>query len=159
VRRVAAASRTLPARAARYDWEAVGAALDDRGHARLPGLLSAAECRAAIRLYADRSRFRSFIDMARHRFGEGDYRYFAAPLPDLVQELRSGLYEPLARIANAWSERLGEEAVLPARLASTSGSAARPGRRGRPLSCCTTPRAATTACTRTSTARSCSRFR
>ena len=33
------------------------------------------------RLYDDDDRFRSTIDMARHRFGAGQYRYFAHPLP------------------------------------------------------------------------------
>jgi uncharacterized protein len=55
--------------------------------------------------------------MARHRFGEGDYRYFAAPLPAVVQTLREDLYARLAPIANAWSARLGEEAALPGELA------------------------------------------
>jgi hypothetical protein len=109
-------SPSLRTRLARHDWTVVAETLAERGLARLPGLLTAAECARAIRLYADRKRFRSFIDMARHRFGEGDYRYFAAPLPGLVQTLRSELYARLAPIANAWSVQLGEEAALPPRL-------------------------------------------
>jgi hypothetical protein len=46
--------------------------------------------------------------MARHSFGEGRYRYFADPLPELVQQLRETLYPPLAAIANRWADRLGE---------------------------------------------------
>ena len=52
--------------------------------------------------------FRSTVVMARHAFGEGSYRYFADPLPPLVQTLRTRLYPPIARVANAWAERLGE---------------------------------------------------
>jgi uncharacterized protein len=48
------------------------------------------------------------VVMARHAFGEGSYRYFADPLPPLVQQLREELYPPLAQIANEWAERLGE---------------------------------------------------
>ena len=33
--------------------------------------------RRCVDLYDDDGRFRSTIDMARHRFGEGQYRYFA----------------------------------------------------------------------------------
>ena len=45
--------------------------------------------------------------MARHGFGRGIYRYYAYPLPELVQRLRASLYSPLAGIANRWSDRLG----------------------------------------------------
>jgi hypothetical protein len=91
------------------DWARVAAELDERGHARLPGLLRAAECRSLAALWRRRELFRSHVDMGRQRFGEGEYRYFAAPLPPLVARLRAGLYPPLARIANAWAKRLGGE--------------------------------------------------
>jgi hypothetical protein len=53
--------------------------------------------------------FRSRIDMARFRFGRGEYQYFRYPLPDLVAELRAALYSKLAPVANAWAELLGTE--------------------------------------------------
>jgi uncharacterized protein len=56
------------------------------------------------------------IDMRRHRFGSGVYKYFDHPLPAPVQELREAFYRPLAEQANAWAERLGEEARYPAEL-------------------------------------------
>ena len=87
--------------------------LDERGYARLPGLLKSAECRAIDELYDDRKRFRSHIDMALHRFGEGEYRYFDRPLPPLVEQLRRHLYPPLARVANQWNKRLGRDDRLP----------------------------------------------
>ena len=55
----------------------------------------------------DGGRFRSTIDMARHRFGDGRYRYFDHPLPGTIAELRGSFYRHLAPIANEWSRRLG----------------------------------------------------
>ena len=52
--------------------------------------------------------------MARHRFGEGVYKYFAHPLPEPVAALRAHLYPPLARVANAWHEALGVADRFPA---------------------------------------------
>ena len=89
------------------DWDAVDADLDAQGFARLPAVLTAAECEALAALYSDESRFRSRIDMQRFRFGVGEYKYFAAPLPETVQALRASLYPRLAAVANRWARALG----------------------------------------------------
>ena len=99
------------------DWRSVERELDERGHARIPGLLTAGQCRELAALWEDASRFRNHVDLGRHRFGEGQYRYFARPLPPLVQTLRTRLYPPLARIADGWGERLGDERRQPPTLA------------------------------------------
>ncbi|MAP96124.1 MAG: proline hydroxylase [Ponticaulis sp.] len=90
--------------------------LDERGYARLPGLLSVSECETLISAYSDDHRYRSVISMERYRFGRGEYKYFAYPLPDSVERLRQGLYPSLANVANIWSERLGQNANWPDRL-------------------------------------------
>jgi uncharacterized protein len=92
------------------DWAALAASLDEQGFARLPPLLTAKECESLTKLYADDSRFRSRIEMERFRFGAGEYKYFAAPLPPLVQSLREQLYERLAPVANRWAARLNPRA-------------------------------------------------
>ena len=99
------------------DWDAMARSLDERGHAAAPApVLTAGECRELIALYDEDRRFRSRIDMARFRFGEGEYKYFANPLPPIVLELRRRLYPPLAAIANRWMEQLGEDERYPASL-------------------------------------------
>ncbi len=95
------------------DWAAAERDLNAHGCALLPGLLSPADCEAMAARY-DGDGFRSTVVMARHRFGRGEYRYFAYPLPDRVAELRTALYAPLAQIANRWNTALGEPTRYPA---------------------------------------------
>jgi uncharacterized protein len=106
---------TLADRVAALPWPELQATLDARGFVQTGSILSAQECRELSALY-DEGRFRSTIDMARHRFGEGRYKYFDRPLPEPVAELRAAFYPPLAEAANRWAERLGEEADYPAEL-------------------------------------------
>jgi hypothetical protein len=87
-------------------WTELHRQLDAQGFALSPPLLEAEECRALAELF-DTGSFRSTIDMARHRFGAGSYRYFAPPLPEPVAELRTSLYAHLAPVANQWWRLLG----------------------------------------------------
>ena len=125
----APAGATPSRRIAAIDWTAAGDALDARGHALLPSLLRAGDCAALARLFDDDARFRSTVDMARHRFGEGRYRYFAAPLPPLVAALRTALYARLAPIANRWAAALGRPAHFPPTLAAYQRMCAAGGQR------------------------------
>ena len=93
-------------RIAAYDWGAIAQSLDNRGWAPLPALLSREQCHAIAALYGQTDLFRSHIVMARHGFGKGEYRYFAYPLPDIVQTLRAQLYQRLQPVANRWYERM-----------------------------------------------------
>jgi uncharacterized protein len=95
------------------DWSRLRHDLDERGFALTDRVLDEAECRELAGLF-DGDGFRSTIDMARHRFGDGRYRYFDHPLPPLVQAARAGFYGHLAPVANAWSERLsGDTPTFP----------------------------------------------
>jgi uncharacterized protein len=95
------------------DWDSLAARLDAVGHAITPPLLGPDECEALAGLF-DEGRFRSTIEMARHRFGDGRYRYFEHPLPDTIAALRGSFYPHLAAIANRWSERLpGDPPTFP----------------------------------------------
>lgn len=96
------------------DWPAVSMDLDAQGWARLPKLLTPAECDAMAGLYPQEACFRSHIVMARQGFGRGEYKYFAYPLPSLIEGLRTALYARLAPIANHWHETMGIDVRFPA---------------------------------------------
>jgi hypothetical protein len=89
------------------DWARIGEELDREGNAVIPGLLTAEQCRSVAAFYPRDGLFRSRVDMARHGFGRGTYKYFAYPLPDAVADLRARLYAPLAEIGNRWNEAMG----------------------------------------------------
>jgi uncharacterized protein len=105
----------IGARVAALDWDAAGEALDSAGTAVLGPLLDPEECRELAALYdAGEERFRNRVVMARHGYGRGEYKYFAAPLPPAVAALRNALYGRLAAVANRWSERMGLPTRYPA---------------------------------------------
>jgi hypothetical protein len=101
--RVAAAVESIADRVEAVDWERVSGSLDAQGSAMLECLLAPDACRTLAGLYADETRFRSGVVMARHGFGRGEYKYFSYPLPGMVASLRSALYPRLAPIANRWN--------------------------------------------------------
>ncbi len=98
---------------AALDVVGLGEQLDTFGWARIPNLITAAECGEIASLYPDDRQFRSHIMMARHGFGRGEYKYFAYPLPQTIATLRTTLYPPLAEIANRWNTSMGVAARFP----------------------------------------------
>jgi hypothetical protein len=114
--RAAGPARTATAfgeRLAAADRSALTAELDALGCALTPPLLTPSDCRGLIGLYDEADRFRTTVDMARHRFGSGQYRYFADPLPEQVQALREAFYPYLLPIARDWADKLGRPAPWP----------------------------------------------
>jgi hypothetical protein len=91
------------------DWKTAAESLSDRGYAVTAPFLSPGECASLVALYGDESRFRSHIIMERYRFGIGDYKYFASPLPEVISEIQTGAYPHLTEVANRWAEALGEQ--------------------------------------------------
>lgn len=89
------------------DWSGIGRELDGYGCAAIRALVSPALCDALAALYPNDALYRSRIDMRQHGFGRGEYKYFAYPLPDAVDALRTGLYPHLAPIANRWNAAMG----------------------------------------------------
>ena len=98
---------------ARLDWSAIASSLDATGIAPTGPILNAEECGDVARYFDDDDRFRSTVDMARHRFGEGQYRYFRYPNPEPVARLRAALWPQLLPIARDWAARRAETAPWP----------------------------------------------
>ena len=98
---------------AALDWPALTAELDELGCAMTEPLLTPGECREIAGLYDESGLFRSTIDMARYRFGAGQYRYFRYPLPAAVAGLRAAFWPRLLPIARDWAARLGRPAPWP----------------------------------------------
>ena len=101
------------ARVAAQDWAALTDELDEHGNALTGQLLTPGQCQEIAAVYDEDDRFRATIDMARHRFGSGQYRYFTHELPDVVRELREAFYPRLLPVARDWAERLGQPAPWP----------------------------------------------
>src|SRR5262249_5236349 len=79
---------------------------------RLGPLLAPAQCRALVRSFDRDPLFRATVDMERHGFGRGVYRYFAAPLPPPVGELRTALYARLVPTARRSAAALETPAAV-----------------------------------------------
>jgi hypothetical protein len=107
---------TVMSALAQVDWNDIAAALDARGFAVTPPLLSAEQCRALRTLYPREELFRSRVVMARHAFGQGEYQYLRYPLPPTVEALRQAIYPKLVGIANRWRAQLSEGEAFPATL-------------------------------------------
>jgi hypothetical protein len=118
---------TIAERLDALDWPALEAGLWERGWAATPPVLTPDECHGLVRAYGDDTLFRSRVDMERHRFGVGDYKYFARPLPVLVQELRVRAYPRLAGVARGWMKALGSRERFPPTLEAFVARCARAG--------------------------------
>ncbi|MEW2624399.1 2OG-Fe(II) oxygenase [Streptomyces sp. NPDC048106] len=102
----------------RQDWKALADELDELGNALTGLLLTPGECREIADLYDREEYFRTTVDMARHRFGSGQYRYFTHDLPEVIAQLRAAFYPKLLPVARDWAGKLGRPAPWPDDLAT-----------------------------------------
>ncbi len=109
------------------DWHGLKAQLDEVGPRRHARRCCEDECAELAGLF-DGGRFRSTIDMARHRFGDGRYRYFDHPLPELIAGLRGAFYPHLA-VGGQPLERAAarRHPHLPARARGAAGALSEAG--------------------------------
>jgi uncharacterized protein len=101
--------RSMPgmeARVGALDWSRLNDELDGDGACIIQGLLSEDECDQAAALYDDEQLYRSKVIMARHGYGQGEYKYFRYPLPPIVAGLRTHVWPKLAPVANRWNEAM-----------------------------------------------------
>jgi uncharacterized protein len=103
----------MPERVKNFDWKRVSQDLDAQGSATLEHLLSPEECQKTAALYEQDDLFRSRVEMGRHGFGRGEYKYFSYPLPSLIAELRTAIYPHLVLIANRWNGAFGVNVRYP----------------------------------------------
>ncbi|HZE83430.1 MAG TPA: 2OG-Fe(II) oxygenase [Puia sp.] len=87
-------------------WTSITENMNERGFALIPDLIPVGQCDELIRDYDQPGLYRKTITMERYRFGSGEYKYFAYPLPPLIQEIREFVYPKLAPIANGWMKAL-----------------------------------------------------
>jgi hypothetical protein len=88
------------------NWPEALGQLDERGFVLIHGFLAVNVCERIAAGYDDDDQFRSRIEMSRHAFGRGEYKYFKYPLPKVVAQLREELYPRLVPLANEWRDRL-----------------------------------------------------
>lgn len=98
---------------AALDWEDLGNQLTREGCVLIPGLVDPARCIDLRQMFEDDALFAKTVVMDRDRFGQGVYRYFQAPIPAVVDDLRRAVYPHVARIANEWQGLLNEAERFP----------------------------------------------
>jgi len=105
---------TIKGRILAMDWERHCRELNASGYTIVPCLLTNDDCRTIIDLYDNPQNFRKVVNMSRHRFGVGEYKYFGYPLPEIVNTIRESFYPALSAVANLWNRALHIEHTYPA---------------------------------------------
>ncbi len=105
----------LETRLAGENWSEHLHRVNASGFTVIEKLLDPDVCQRLIDSYGEPDIFRSHINMSRHGFGAGQYKYFAYPLPPVIATLRSCVYPQLVPLANYWSDKLGLAPAYPER--------------------------------------------
>jgi hypothetical protein len=105
--------QTIQAKLASINWQSITEEMHQKGYALIPYLLTKEQCEELIGNYTQWHFYRRTVVMERYRFGQGEYKYFTYPLPELIQTIRSTLYPHLASIANSWMKMLNINKQFP----------------------------------------------
>lgn len=111
----------LAARIVRLDWQHIERHLTAQGFVLLPGLLGVEACRTLRAMFDEDRLFAKTVTMNKNHFGNGVYRYFASPIPPLVDAIRQFIYPHLAEIVNRWQRLLEREELYPAKWSEFRG--------------------------------------
>ena len=102
-----------PERLAAFDWPQLGDRLTRDGCVAIEGLVNGTTCNELCGMFDRDELFAKTVVMDRPEFGQGVYRYFRAPIPIIVDQLRRAVYSHVAQIANSWERLLGEPERFP----------------------------------------------
>lgn len=94
------------------DWQVIQSQLIENGFVKIPNILTSERCEMLKAMYGD-DIYRSVINMARYNFGSGEYKYYAYPLPDIIEQMRGYFYEQLRPVATEWANRLKIDTAFP----------------------------------------------
>ena len=100
-------------RFAQLNWRDLSDRLTREGCVPIPSLLEPPVCESLCNMFDSDELFGKTVVMDRPEFGLGLYRYFRAPIPDVVNQIRRAIYPFVADIANDWQKLLGETARYP----------------------------------------------
>jgi hypothetical protein len=95
------------------DWRGLGDRLTRDGCVVMPQLVDAPTCAHLRAMFDHDALFAKTVVMDQPEFGLGVYRYFRAPIPKVVDQLRRAVYPHVARIANDWQQLLNEPPRFP----------------------------------------------
>jgi hypothetical protein len=102
----------IKSRIAAINWERVTRELHYKGFVIVKDILNQQEGDALIAEY-DTGNYRKTVNMDRYGYGSGEYKYYAYPLPAVINELRESVYSKIAPVANAWMQELGIDKTFP----------------------------------------------
>lgn len=97
----------------KLDWQTIQNQLLKNGFVKIHNILSRESCETLKDMYEE-DIYRSVINMARYNFGRGEYKYYAYPLPNIIEKMRCYFYENLKSVAAEWATRLKIDANYPA---------------------------------------------
>lgn len=98
--------KQLKEKIGQLDWSHITESLNQNGFDLVPKILSEEQCESLKANYHHPEWYRKTVNMARHRFGLGEYKYFTYPLPGIIETIRSAMYRHLTPIANSWHRAL-----------------------------------------------------
>ena len=96
------------------DWPSITKELHAKGFVTVRDVLNEKECNALIAEYNANGTYRKTINMERYRFGQGEYKYFQYPLPELITTMREKVYAEIVPVANRWMQELNIDKKFPA---------------------------------------------